>query len=66
MKKKKLQVLDGGYKENVWMHDPNFSQEDVDFINAAFEAAAKEINPAFKKLIWKRSAKSKYELVRMK
>jgi len=66
MKKQKLQVLNGGYKENVWMHDPNFSQEDIDFINKAFEAASKEIGPAFKKLIWKHKPKSKSKLVRVK
>ncbi len=66
MKKNKLQVLNGGYKENVWMHDSNFSKEDIEFINSAFEAAAKEIGPEFKKLIWKRTPKSKPELVRVK
>ena len=65
MKRRKLQLLEGKQQENVWMHDPNFSQEDVDFINAAFEAAAKEINPAFEKLIWKRTPK-KSELKRVK
>ena len=66
MKRPTLQVLDGNLKENLWMHDPNIPQEDVDFINEAFKAAAKEIGPEFEKLIWNRTPTKKPELKRVK
>jgi len=42
--------------KDVWFHDENMPQVEVDFMNAAFREAA-EIDPRFEKLIWVRSAK---------
>lgn len=63
---KKLKIIDGGYKENTWMHDPNIPQEDVDFINAAFKEAAEQIDPVFEKLIWNRKSKTHHKLHKIK
>lgn len=59
-----LQIIEGNQKEGVWMHDPSFSQEDIDFINEAFKQAAEEIDPSFEKLIWNPAPKQKLKRIK--
>jgi hypothetical protein len=54
---KKLKSIDGGYRPNTWMHDPNIPQEEIDFFNDAFREATEQIDPVFEKLIWNKKSK---------
>ena len=60
-KKPKLKTIKGNYKPGVWMHDPDaFIDEDIEFINAAWEKLAQETGKdEFKKLIWKPNREDK-------
>ena len=71
MKKKlklKLKTIEGNYKFGVWMHDQDaFTDEDIEFINKAWEELAKETGKdEFRKLIWKPNREDKLKLKRIK
>jgi len=37
-----MEVIDGGYRKGFWFHDrDSITQEEIDFMNAAFREAGK-------------------------
>ena len=44
--------------KDVWFHDENMPQEEVDFMNAALMEASK-VDPRWAKLIWIREPQNK-------
>jgi len=60
MKNIKFKIIDGGYRPNTWMHDPNIPQEEIDFFNDAFKEAAEQIDPVFSELIWNKEPKKSH------
>jgi hypothetical protein len=59
----KPKVLKGHFEREIWQHDPDaYDAEEIEFLNSAFEEAAKH-NPAFKKMIWKRQRNGRPQIV---
>lgn len=61
-----LKVIDGEYQKGIWMHDRKaHTQEEIDFINAAFREAG-QYDPRWLKLVWDVKVESQPELKRIK
>ncbi|MDD3581952.1 MAG: hypothetical protein PHW74_13135 [Desulfobacca sp.] len=47
-----MQLIKGGYQKGIWLHDrQGHTQEEIDFMNAAFWEAGRH-DPRWLKLIW--------------
>jgi hypothetical protein len=61
-----MKVIDGGYRRGLWLHDrDSITQEEVDFLNAAFREAGKH-DPRWLKMIWDIKVESNPEMRRVK
>ena len=47
-----MQLIKGGYQKGIWLHDrQGHTQEEIDFMNAAFREAGRQ-DPRWLKLVW--------------
>jgi len=61
-----MKVIEGGYRKGLWFLDRDaHTQEEIDFLNAAFREAGK-YDPRWLKLIWDIKLDSKPEIQRVK
>ncbi|MDO9566878.1 MAG: hypothetical protein Q7J15_09080 [Candidatus Desulfaltia sp.] len=47
-----MKVVDGGYRENVWMYDPDIDDETLEIFNELFTKIAENGRPQAADLIW--------------